>query len=121
MKLPDKKTYTISVHRFVDMISQGGDLVTGVQNVSLMQMGTETHINFQQASSHQSEVPLSYTLESNSIKLIVKGRADIVNTSGDIPIIEELKTLFDNKPKLKCRACSHVTDAVLLRNVLDRA
>ena len=94
MKLPDKKTYFISVHQFVDMISVGGDLASAVINTKRMQQGIETHTKRQEQEGKINEQPLEYSIEGTCIKLTVKGRADIVDLSQDVHVIEEIKTMF---------------------------
>ena len=94
MKLPDKKIYSISVHQFVDMISVGGDLVSAVMSTRRMQQGTQTHIKRQEEQEKISELQLEHLLEGTTVKLRIKGKADILDTSGDIPVIEEIKTVF---------------------------
>lgn len=99
MKLPEKKSYYISVHQFVDMISVGGDLVSASVSTQRMQQGIETHIKRQEEQSKTSELPLEYSTEGESVKIIVKGRADIVDTTSETHIIEEIKTVFGNVKK----------------------
>ena len=94
MKLQDKKTYYISVHQFVDITSIGGDLVSSAISVKRMHQGMETHIKRQEKEGKISELPLEYTAEGTSVKLSIKGRADIVDKSKDIHVIEEIKTIF---------------------------
>lgn len=99
MKLPEKKTYYISVHQFVDMISVGGDLVSAAISTQRMQQGIETHIKRQEEQGKTSELPLEYSIEGESVKIIIKGRADIVDTTSEPHIIEEIKTVFNNFKK----------------------
>ncbi len=97
MKIPDKKTYFISVHQFVDMTMTGGDLSVSVVSTKRMQQGTETHIKRQEQEKKISELPLDYIAEGVSVKLKIKGRADIVDTGGATDVIEEIKTTFGQK------------------------
>ena len=94
MKLPEKKTYNISVHQFVDIISVGGDLTTGSVSSQRMQQGVQTHIKRQEEQKKLSEFPLDYMIEGVNVKIHVKGKADIVDTGGDVAAIEEIKTHF---------------------------
>jgi len=99
MKLPEKKKYYISVHQFVDMISVGGDLMSATASTQRMQQGIETHIKRQVEQGKTSELPLEHSIEGSSVEIIVKGRADIVDTSNEPHIIEEIKTVFGNVKK----------------------
>lgn len=99
MILPEKKTYNISVHQFVDMISAGGDLVSTAMSTQHMQKGIEIHVKRQEEQKKTSELHLEYSIEGESVKLIIKGRADIVDTTNEPHIIEEIKTLFGNVKK----------------------
>lgn len=99
MKLPDKKKYNISVHQFVSMTMQSGDLGGGALYTKRMQQGIQTHIKRQEDQGKISELPLKYTADGNLVCMTVSGRADIVDTSKEIHVIEEIKTLFGEPTK----------------------
>lgn len=99
MKTLEKKIYHISVHEFVDMILVGGNIGVGGVSLKRMQLGTQVHTMRQQQEDKISEMPLEYIAEGISIKLQIKGRADIVDTSGQMVWIEEIKTKFGNEKK----------------------
>ncbi|MEX1376906.1 MAG: ATP-dependent DNA helicase [Eubacteriales bacterium] len=83
-------------------------MTTGVVSTQRMQQGIQTHIKRQEEQKKISEFPLEYMIEGVNVKIRIRGKADIVDTSGEIAAIEEIKTYFGKIEKKKSVSDEHL-------------
>ena len=84
-----------SVRELIGFVLRSGDLVSGgFAQPDRMIEGTRGHQKVQRArpAGYQSEVPVSYLVDTEAITLEISGRIDGLLAEGDTVLIEEIKT-----------------------------
>ena len=97
----DKHIVKISVRNLVEFILRSGDLDNRRDKTSdkeAMQLGSRVHrkIQRQMRSSYQAEVSLSHISQFDEFDLKVDGRADGIDTKGEVVTVDEIKGTFAN-------------------------
>jgi len=92
-----KPFLALSVHQLVDFLLRTGDIDDRVFNQDTMQEGSRVHASFQkkQDEDYLSEYYLleTFVREEGTIKL--DGRADGIILSGEMPIVDEIKSTVE--------------------------
>ena len=84
-----------SVRELVGFVLRSGDLVSGgFSRPDRLVEGTRGHQQVQRArpADYQSEVPISYLVETDDIALEISGRIDGLLVEDDAVLVEEIKT-----------------------------
>lgn len=92
--LEENFIYRLSVRELVECSLKSGDICGGFAGTSRMLEGTIGHqkLQGQEGENYSSEVPVSYTLEGESVSLEISGRIDGILTEEDSTTIDEIKT-----------------------------
>ncbi|MBM3838131.1 MAG: ATP-dependent DNA helicase [Verrucomicrobia bacterium] len=92
-----KRTLSISVRELVEFVLRCGDLGTdrGFFGPTRALEGTRGHQRLQASrpAGYQSEVPLSFQIETPELVLNISGRVDGILAGSDSVLIEEIKTV----------------------------
>ena len=91
----DKTQIKTSVRELVGFVLRSGDLVSGgFASPSRLVEGTRGHQKLQKMrpAGYQSEVAVSYLVQTESVDLEISGRIDGLLIDGDQVLIEEIKT-----------------------------
>ena len=107
----------VSVRGLIEFILRSGDLDNRRSSMSTedaMAEGSRIHrmIQKRQGSSYRAEVPLNYVFETEFYNLVIEGRADgVIEASGEITTIDEIKGTYRDLDKLKKPMPLHLEQA----------
>lgn len=107
----------VSVRGLIEFILRSGDLDnrrSGMSADDAMAEGSRIHrmIQRRQGSDYKAEVALNYTYEAGEYDILIEGRADgIVDISGEIPLIDEIKGTLRDLDKIKKPMPLHLEQA----------
>lgn len=89
-----KRRLQVSVRNLVELSLRSGDLTSEFTGASRSIEAIRVHQRIQSSrpENYQAEVSVSRQIETDAFELTISGRADGVFETGDIPIIEEIKT-----------------------------
>ena len=107
----NKHISKLSVHEFVDLVLEGGDLLFGGASGKRLLEGIETHTAIQEKSNAKSEFSLSYTQLTDMAVLELSGRVDLLRDYGKIVTIEELKSTYQKLDSIKKPTQAHLIQA----------
>jgi len=92
--LPER--FKTSVRKLVEFACRTGDLIHDpvAGPTALEGQRAHTRLQSQRASTEQAEVKLETTVGTDSAELHISGRADLVDLSGPVPIVSEIKSCY---------------------------
>ena len=106
----------LSVRALVEFLLRSGDLDSrrgGWADREAMQAGARVHRKIQKSrgASYRAEVPLKWTHDYPSCRLLLEGRADGIFEQDGIPVIEEIKGTYGELERLEQPVPVHLAQA----------
>lgn len=95
-----KRNYKLSIHRFIDLVAQEGDLTAGFFSQRRALEGTKAHqiVQKSRGEEYQKEVIVKGKFEQSGFTLELEGRIDGLIESSSAITIEEIKTIHGMVP-----------------------
>ena len=106
----------LSVRALVEFLLRSGDLDSrrgGWADREAMQAGARVHRKIQKSrgASYRAEIPLKWTHDYPSCRLLLEGRADGIFEQDGIPVIEEIKGTYGELERLEQPVPVHLAQA----------